>query len=104
MELDEMSVSKAELKTLTQELLSGDNLLAGNIDVLKDLKIKMQVSLGETEIQVDKLMTMKEGSVVKLDREANSPLDIFINGKLVARGVMVVVDDDFGVQITEISS
>jgi len=104
MESDDMSVSKVELKTLTQELLSGENLLAGNIEVLKDLQVKMQVSLGETEVKVDTLMSMKEGSVVKLDREANSPLDIFINGKLVGRGVMVVVDDDFGVQITEISS
>jgi flagellar motor switch protein FliN/FliY len=99
-----MSVSKVELKELTKELLGEDNLLAGNVDVLKDLQIKLHVSLGEAEMKVDELMSIKEGSVVKINREVNSPLDVFINGKLVARGMMVVVDDDFGIQITEISS
>jgi flagellar motor switch protein FliN/FliY len=68
------------------------------------LQIKLHVSLGEAEMKVDELMSIKEGSVVKINREVNSPLDVFINGKLVARGMMVVVDDDFGIQITEISS
>jgi flagellar motor switch protein FliN/FliY len=99
-----MSVSKVELKELTKELLGENNLLAGNVDVLKDLQIKLHVSLGEAEMKVDELMSIKEGSVVKINREVNSPLDVFINGKLVARGMMVVVDDDFGIQITEISS
>lgn len=98
-----MPVSKVELSPLTEELLSGDNLLAGNMEVLKELNVTLQVSLGETSIEVSELMNMKAGAVVKLDREANTPLDIFVNNKLVAKGMMVVVDDDFGVQITEIS-
>jgi flagellar motor switch protein FliN/FliY len=98
-----MTVNKVELKELNEELLSGDSILTGNVDVIKDLKVKLKVSLGESELKVDELMSLKEGSVVKINREVNSPLDIYINDKLVARGLMVVVDDDFGVQITEIS-
>lgn len=99
-----MSVSKIELSSLTEELLSGDNLLAGNMEVLKDLNVTVQVSLGETKLEVGELMEIKEGSVIKLDREANAPLDVFVNNKLVAKGVMVIADDDFGIQITEINT
>jgi len=97
-----MSVSKVELNDLGQELLSGESILAGNSEVIRDLKVKLKVSLGESEIKVDELMALKEGSVVKIDKEANTSLDVYINDKVVARGLMVVVDDNFGLQITEI--
>jgi flagellar motor switch protein FliN len=97
-----MSISKVELKELKEELLSGNSILTSNVDVIKDLKVKLQVSLGETELKVDELMSLEEGSVVKINRSVNAPLDVYINNKLVARGLMVVVDDDFGLQITEI--
>ena len=99
-----MTVNELELNEITENLLSGDSILSGNIDVIKDLKVKLNVELGEASLRVDELMSLQEGSVVKVDKEVNTALDIYINDKLVARGVMVVVDDNFGIRVTEINS
>ena len=98
-----MPVSKVELEDVGESLVSGESILAGNVDVIRDLEVKLNVSLGESKIKVDELMSIKAGSVVKIDRDINTPLDIYINDKLVARGTMVVVDDNFGVQVSEIN-
>lgn len=68
----------------------------------KNLNVKLNVALGETEISVDELMSLKDGSIFKMDKKVNTPLEVIINDKVVARGIMVVVDDNFGIKITEI--
>ncbi len=99
-----MSVSELELKEIAEGLLSGESILSSNVDVIKDLKVKMNVVLGSSSINVEELMSLKEGSVVKVDRKVNTALDIYIKDKLVAKGIMVVVDDQFGIKITELGS
>lgn len=99
-----MAVNELDLKEISENILTGDSILSNNTDVIKDLKVKLNVVLGEASLSVDELMELKDGSVIKTNKEANTALDIYIKDKLVARGVMVVVDNNFGIKVTEISS
>ena len=82
---------------------TGANLYNGNLSLIKNLKVKLQVAVGGAEISVGDLFSLKENSVVNLDRLTTDPLDITLDGKIIARGNLVVVDDNFGICITEIS-
>lgn len=73
-----------------------------NIDLLLDIMLKVDVELGRTSMQVKDILTLGPGSVVELDRIAGEPVDVSINGTLIARGEVVVVDEKFGVRVTEI--
>ena len=73
-----------------------------NLNVLLDVPIKLSVELGSCHMPMKDLLQLSVGSVVKLDKVANSPVDIYVNQKLVARGEVVVVEERFGIKITEI--
>ncbi len=72
-----------------------------NIDLLLDVSLKVTVELGRTRMKLAQILELQQGSVVELDRPAGDPVDIFVNDRLVAYGEVVVVDDKFGVRITE---
>lgn len=74
------------------------------IDMLLDVNLELSVELGTTSIQVRDVLNMGPGSIVELEKLAGEPVDILINGKSIAKGEVVVVDDHFGVRVTEISS
>lgn len=80
----------------------GPSLLGSNLQLIQGVKIKLSVRVGEAEISVGELFALKEGSVIKLDRRTHEPIDILLDGKIIARGKLVVTDDNFGVSITEI--
>lgn len=82
----------------------GESLLGGNLEAIRDVKVKLQVTLGEAELTVAELMALKEQSVVSLNRDATAPVDICLDGKVVGRGTLVVVGENFGVEITEINN
>ncbi|MEI7845162.1 MAG: flagellar motor switch protein FliN [Chloroflexota bacterium] len=73
----------------------------GNIELLMDVSLRVTVELGRTRMQLSQILELQHGSVVELDRIAGDPVDIFVNDLLMARGEVVVVDDKFGVRITE---
>jgi len=73
-----------------------------NLAVLLDIPIKLSVELGSCQLPMREVLQLANGSVVQLDRVADAPVDIFVNEKLVARGEVVVVDDHFGIKVTEI--
>ena len=79
-------------------------LPANNIDLLLDVSMRVTVELGRTRMQLAQILELQHGSVVELDRLAGDPVDIFVNDCMVARGEVVVVDDKFGVRITEMVS
>lgn len=88
-----------------QELRSqetGPTLFSGGIDLIRGLRIRLSVSVGAAEVSVGELFALREGSVVKLDRMTDAPLDITLDGKVIARGSLVVVGDNFGIRIDEI--
>jgi flagellar motor switch protein FliN/FliY len=72
------------------------------LDLLRDVEMELTVELGRTRMTVRELLGLAPGAVVELDRAAGSPADLLVNGRLIARGEVVVVDEDFAVRITEI--
>ncbi|AHF75743.1 Flagellar motor switch protein [Sodalis praecaptivus] len=73
-----------------------------DIDLIMDIPVKMTVELGRTKMTIKELLRLSQGSVVALDGLAGEPLDILINGYLIAQGEVVVVADKYGVRITDI--
>ena len=83
---------------------NGKGKEATNIDLLMDVSLRVTVELGRTQMMLRQVLDLQHGSVVELDRLAGDPVDIYINERLIARGEVVVVDDKFGVRITELVS
>ncbi|MBM3839814.1 MAG: flagellar motor switch protein FliN [Verrucomicrobia bacterium] len=75
-----------------------------SLEFLLDVPIKLTVELGGCQISMRDLLQLNVGSVVQLDKSANASVDLYVNQKLVARGEVVVVEDNFGIKITEIMS
>lgn len=75
-----------------------------NMDLLMDISLRVTVELGRTRMTLHQVLELQNGSVVELDRLAGDPVDIYINERLIAHGEVVVVDDKFGVRITELVS
>jgi len=74
------------------------------LDMLLDVPLEVSVELGRTRMTIHDLLALGPGSVIELDKVAGEPLDILINDRLVARGEAVVVNDKFGIRITDIVS
>ena len=72
-----------------------------NLDVLLDVSMKLSVELGSCLLSMRDVLQLSVGSVVQLDKAAEAPVDLYVNQKLVARGEVVVVEDRFGIKITE---
>jgi flagellar motor switch protein FliN/FliY len=77
---------------------------ARNFDLLLDIPLDVTVELGRARLELRELLALASGSVVELGKLAGEPLDVLVNGKLVARGECVVVNDKFGVRLTDIVS
>ncbi len=75
-----------------------------NLDFLLDVPLDVTVELGHTEMIIDKMLQLTQGAVVELEKAAGEPVEIFINRKLLGKGEVIVVNDRFGVRITEIIS
>ena len=73
-----------------------------DLDIIMDIPVKLSVELGRTRITIRQLLELAQGSVVELDGLAGEPMDILINGYLIAQGEVVVLDDKYGIRITEI--
>jgi len=80
----------------------GKNVDGTSIDLLMDVSLRVTVELGRTLMQLRQVLDLQQGSVVELERLAGDPVDVFVNDRLMARGEVVVVDDKFGVRITEL--
>lgn len=84
--------------------LDGQGNLAqlSDINLIMDIPVRLSVELGRTKMTIKKLLSLTQGSVVSLDGLAGEPLDILINGYLIAQGEVVVVSDNYGIRITDI--
>lgn len=80
----------------------GEALSKNNIGLLLDISMQLTVELGRTKMQIKKILGLGEGSIIELDKLAGEPVDLLVNGKLIAQGEVVVIDENFGVRITEI--
>jgi flagellar motor switch protein FliN/FliY len=76
----------------------------GNIGLIMDVFMEMTVELGRTKKLIKEILAMGEGTIIELDKLAGEPVDILVNHKLIAKGEVVVIDENFGVRVTEIVS
>ena len=88
------------------EVTPGENEVGNghSIDFLLDVPLEITVELGKTKVSVGDLLKMNQGSIVELDKLINQPLEIYVNGKLMAQGEVVVVNEKFGIRLTTIIS
>lgn len=73
-----------------------------NIEVILDVPVTLSLEVGRAQMSVGKLLRLTQGSVVELDRHAGEPLDVLVNGALVAHGEIVIVNDKFGIRLTDV--
>lgn len=92
-------------KTAVFNEFSANNKLQGtqnDIDFILDIPVQLTVELGRTKISIKNLLQLAQGSVVELDGLAGEPMDVLVNGCLIAQGEVVVVNDKFGIRLTDI--
>ena len=81
---------------------SGDPVLGGNADLLMNVPLDVTIEIGQAKRRIKEIMGFAQGTVIELEKQAGAPVDIVVNGQLIAHGDVVVIDDNFGVRITEI--
>jgi flagellar motor switch protein FliN/FliY len=77
---------------------------APDLDVILDIPVRISMEVGNTEITIRNLLQLNQGSVIELDRLAGEPLDVLVNGTLIAHGEVVVVNEKFGIRMTDVIS
>ena len=80
------------------------NLEGPNLDVILDIPVSISMEVGNTDITIRNLLQLNQGSVIELDRLAGEPLDVLVNGTLIAHGEVVVVNEKFGIRLTDVIS
>lgn len=96
---------KAEFKDLTQEAKAPrQDGSKRDLDFILDIPLEVSAELGRTKLLINELLQLGQGSVVELNKLAGEPLEIYVNGKLVARGEAVVINEKFGIRLTDIIS
>ena len=83
-------------------VVAGDN--ATNLDVVLDIAVRISMEVGNTEIPIRQLLKLTRGSIVELNRLAGEPLDVLVNGTLIAHGEVVVINEKFGIRLTDVLS
>ncbi len=78
--------------------------IENNLDVILDIPVTLSMEIGRTELPINSLLQLNQGSVVELDRLAGEPMDVLINGTLIAHGEVVVINEKFGIRLTDVIS
>lgn len=97
-----VNVSKPNFPDFGREALNGDGI--GNFDLLADVNLNITVELGRRRMPLSDVLQLTTGSVIELEKLVGEPLEIFANGRLIAEGEAVVIDEQFGVRITRLAS
>ena len=96
------AVHPVQFMPLTADMAVADR--AHGIELLMDVALEVSVELGRSHMPIGDILALRTGSVIELDKLAGEPVDVSVNGTLIARGEVVVVDEKFGVRITEVVS
>lgn len=94
---------RAAFKDLDAASVDGSSI-EPNLDVILDIPVTLSMEIGHTEISINNLLQLNQGSVVELDRLAGEPMDVLVNGTLIAHGEVVVVNEKFGIRLTDVIS
>ena len=95
-------VQQAQMETLVSE--DSDSESNVNLEAILDIPVSLSVRIGKTNINIRNLLQLNQGSVVELDRLAGEPLDVMVNNTLVAHGEIVVVNEKYGIRLTDVIS
>jgi flagellar motor switch protein FliN len=96
------SAEKAPMAELQDEAAGSND--KENIDVILDIPVTLSLEVGTTVIAIRNLLQLNQGSVIELDRLAGEPLDVKVNGTLIAHGEVVVVNEKYGIRLTDVMS
>lgn len=102
--MSEQDVKPVQLDQLGGGEVSTGTGLGSDLDLIMDIPVTLSMELGSTEIAIRNLLQLTQGSVVELDRFAGEPLDVLVNGTLIAHGEVVVVNDRYGIRLTDVVS
>lgn len=99
----------SEATSISMEELTADDVpkrtdIGPELDVILDIPVRISMEVGSTQIPIRNLLQLNQGSVVELDRLAGEPLDVMVNGTLIAHGEVVMVNDKFGIRLTDVVS
>ena len=103
-DLERHPVKQVELDELQDEGRPGGNGDNPELEVILDIPVRISMEVGATKIPIRNLLQLNQGSVVELDRLAGEPLDVLVNGTLIAHGEDVMVNDKFGIRLTDVVS
>lgn len=98
-----LNLPKAQFENLVSEAQSGGDENS-NLDVILEIPVTIAMEVGRTKISIRNLLQLNQGSIVELDRLAGEPLDVLVNGTLVAHGEVVVVNEKYGIRLTDVIS
>lgn len=98
------NVQMAEFEDLASDNLPMNRDEDRNLDMILDIPVTIAMEIGRTKISIRNLLQLNQGSVVELDRLAGEPMDVLVNGTLVAHGEVVVVNEKFGIRLTDVVS
>jgi flagellar motor switch protein FliN/FliY len=93
-----------ELEQLVQNVAAGALSASGDLRRLSAVPVDLTVEIGRTRMTVGETLELREGSVITLDRMAGEPVDLLVNGTAIARGEVVVIDEQFGLRVTHVLS
>jgi flagellar motor switch protein FliN len=100
-----MSITDTDQEVVLAELGPSAPQAAGNdLSLVLDVPVELAVEIGRTTMTIRQTLALAPGSVVVLDRPAGEPVDLLVNGKRIARGEVVAIDEEFGLRITEVTS
>jgi flagellar motor switch protein FliN len=99
-----MSDVLSETATLTELGPAGVGPSGSDLSLVLDVPVELAVELGRTRMTIRETMALTPGSVIVLDRTAGEPVDLLVNGKRIARGEVVAIDEEFGLRITEVTA
>ena len=95
-----LETTKDEVKKTIKKNNEGENLQ--NLDLILDIPLEVSVNLGKTKLSIEELLKLGPGSIIELAKQVGDLMDILINNKLIAHGEVVVIEDNFGIRITNI--
>jgi flagellar motor switch protein FliN len=94
----------AELSNLKADAPAAGASRELNLDVVLDIPVTLSMEVGRSRISIRNLLQLNQGSVIELERAVSEPLDVFVNGTLIAHGEVVVVNEKFGIRLTDVIS
>lgn len=98
------NVKKPPMEEFDEAPATGEVKMSPDLDVILDIPVTISMEVGNTQIPIRNLLQLNQGSVIELDRLAGEPLDVLVNGTLIAHGEVVMVNEKFGIRLTDVIS